>query len=61
MHGGHIPMGLRSDEFGDCVRECGMRVDVEYWIRIFAVVHATGGEDDRDEVDACVFEKWCGA
>ena len=39
--------------------EGGLGVYVEDGIRVFAVNHAAGGEDDRDEVDAGVFEKGC--
>lgn len=34
---------------------------MEDGVGVFAVVHAAGGEDDGDEVDACVFEERCGA
>ena len=33
-----------------------MRVYVENRVRIFAIIHAAGREDDRDEVYASVFE-----
>jgi hypothetical protein len=32
-------------------------IDVEDGVGVFAVVHAAGGEDDGDEVDAGVFEE----
>ena len=50
-------MGLGSDELSDRVRESGVWADVKHGVRVFAVVHAAGGEDDRDEVDAGVFEE----
>lgn len=30
-------------------------------VGVLAVVHAAGGKDDGDEVDAGVFEEWGGA
>ena len=54
-------MGLSSDHFCDCVCKCGIGVDIEDWIRIFAVIHTACGKDDGDEVDACVLEKRRGA
>lgn len=51
-----IPVSFCGDQLSDRMRECRMRVYVEDWVRIFAIIHATGGEDDRDEVYASVFE-----
>ena len=36
-------MRFRSDEFGDCMGEGGVRIYVEDWVRVFAVIHAAGG------------------
>jgi len=40
------------DEFCDGVCESAGRVDVEYRIRILAIIHTTLREDDSDKVDA---------
>lgn len=37
--------------------ECGEGVDVEDWVGVFAVVDATFGEDDADEMDAGTAEE----
>ena len=46
MRGVDVPVSHCGDEFGNGVRECGIGVDVEDWVGIFAVVHAACGEDD---------------
>lgn len=38
--------------------EGAVGIDVENWKRVFAVVHAAFGEDDRNEVDAGGSEEW---
>ena len=53
---GQIPVSFCGDQLSDRMGERRMRVYVEDWVRIFAIIHATGGEDDRDEVYASVFE-----
>lgn len=45
-------MRARGDELGDRVRECTLWCDMEDWIGVFAIVHATFGEDDCKEVNA---------
>ena len=40
------PVSLGSHKLSDRVRERGVRADVKHGIRVFAVVHAAGGEDD---------------
>lgn len=50
-------MGFGCDKFGDSVREGGVGADVEDGVGVFAVVHAAGGEDDGNEVDAGVFQE----
>lgn len=47
-------MGFCSDELCDGVGKGRVWIYVEHGEGIFAVVHAAGGEDDGDEVDACV-------
>lgn len=39
--------------------EGGLGIYVKDGVRIFAVNHATGGKNDRDEVYAGVFEEGC--
>ena len=51
-------VGSRGDELGNGVGQGRVRVDVEDWVGILAVVHAARGEDDGDEVDAGIFEEW---
>lgn len=48
--GEDIPMGFRSDQFGDCVCESRERADVKDGERVFSVIHATRREDDGDEM-----------
>lgn len=38
--GGLVPVGCGGNELGDCVGEGGLRVYVEYGVRVFAVNHA---------------------
>lgn len=52
-----VPMGRRSNELCDSVGEGGLGVYVENGVRVLAVIHAAGGENDGDEVYAGVFEK----
>ncbi len=54
---GDEPVGFGCDKFGDGVREGGVGADVEDGVGVFAVVHAAGGEDDGNEVDAGVFQE----
>lgn len=50
-------MSSCSDEFGDGVGESGIRAYVENGERVFAIVHATVGENDGNKVDAGIFKK----
>lgn len=52
-----LPVGFRSDKFGDGVGEGRIWAHVEDGERVFAVVHAAGGENDGDEVEAGVFKE----
>jgi len=54
-------VSFRSDELRNRMREGRVWIDVEDGVGVFAVVHAAGGEDDGDEVDAGVFEERGGA
>jgi len=50
------PVRSRSDKLCDRVRKCRMGTDMEHWERIFAVIHATGRQNDRDKMYAGIFE-----
>ncbi len=54
-----VPVSRCSNELGDRVSEGGLGVYVEDRVRVFAVNHAAGGQDNRDEVYAGVFKKGC--
>lgn len=56
---GAVPVGCCSNELCDCMSEGGLGIYVKDGVRIFAVNHATGGKNDRDEVYAGVFEEGC--
>lgn len=49
-------MGFCGDELGDCVCEGRVGAYVEDWERVSAFVHASGRENDGDEVDTGIFE-----
>jgi hypothetical protein len=51
------PVGMRSHKLGHGVSKCRIGVNMEYRIRVFAVVHASFGENHRYEVDAGGLEK----
>jgi hypothetical protein len=50
-------MGTGCDDFCNGVGEGAGWVDVEYGVRVLAIVHTALGEDDSDEVDARRVEK----
>lgn len=52
-----VPVGCCSNELGDCVSKGGLGVYMEDGVRVFAVNHAAGGEDDGDKVYTGVLEK----
>ncbi len=54
-----VPVSCCSNELGDRMSEGGLRVYVEDGVRVFAVNHAAGGQDNGDEVYAGVFKKGC--
>ena len=58
MGGGKgLPVGFCSDKFGDCMGESGVWTNVKDREGILPVDDATRRENDRDEVDASIFEK----
>ena len=50
-------MGLGSHKLSNRMREGGVRANVKHGVRVFAIVHAAGRENDGDKVDAGVFEE----
>lgn len=50
-------VGLGGDEFGDSVSEGRERSDVEDGEGVLSFIHASGGQDDGDEVDTGVSEE----
>lgn len=50
-------MGFRGDEFGDRVRKSRKWTDVKDGERVLSVIHTTHRENNRDEMEAGVFEQ----
>lgn len=50
-------MGMSSHELGHSMSECRIWVDVEYGVRVFAIIHTSFREDHGNEVDARGLEK----
>lgn len=53
---GELPMGVRSDKFGNRVSKGGPRTYVKDGKRVLPIVHAPSREDDRDKVYARVLK-----
>lgn len=54
---GELPMGVRSDKFGNRVSKGGPRTYVKDGKRVFPVVHAPSREDDGDKMYARVLKQ----
>ena len=54
-----VPVRCCSNELCDCVSKGGLGINVEDGVRIFAIDHAAGGQDDGDKVYAGVVQKRC--